>query len=563
MFSRNRKRNQTRSTRLQVESLENRILLSASPWQNSLNSMDINGDTYVTPIDALLPINALNLGVVGTLQESTAPPILHDMMDDAAAYYLDSNGDGYLSPSDVISVINLLSDFTPVVDTEEFPAGEQSDRYPDVPGTDAAMLEMDWGYAFVDSELNNAYDADAFQFIASDDRVAIDLYNIDVPDGLTVELLNIDLETIATSNVGGMDNWGESNIDVPVELASTYYIVITGTTPTDVGEYVLDVYQYEDDWWEPTTDSNQGDDIHGDTPETATALEIEYGYHNLTSHIDWIDDVDTFQITVEQGQLDFSAYPLDNESLLKISVTDDTGELIALIQGNHEGTYAGITVTAGTYHLSIDSLNDVPGEYMLDVAHWGNYEWQPTADSVMGDDIHVDAIGPDATLLESDDDFLQRISHVDTADDVDVFRVTAIDDFISTTAYASNWAIDAFPNVRLFDSAGNEQHQIVICYFEDDQLDYDQLDYDQLDYEEFESDFEISIRDITFTADDFLPDDSMPLSYWPGGMYPVTAGEQYYLVVDGGIEGFVGQYTLEVTQFELEPWFYTKPLDVE
>ena len=55
----------------------------------------------------------------------------------------------------------------------------------------------------------------------------------------------------------------------------------------------------------------------------------------------------------------------------------------------------------------------------------------------------------------------------------------------------------------------------------------------------------------------------MPLSYWPGGMYPVTAGEQYYLVVDGGIEGFVGQYTLEVTQFELEPWFYTKPLDVE
>lgn len=555
MFPRPQKRNQAHSTRLQVESLENRIVLSASPWQNPLNSMDINGDTYVTPIDALLPINELNLGFTGTLQESAAPPILHDMMDDVASFYMDSNGDGCLSPADVVGIINLLADFDPFVDTEDFPAGEQSDRYPDVPGTDAAMLEMDWGYAFIDSKLNNAYDADAFQFVASDDRVAIDLYNIDVPDGLTVELLNANLETIATSNAGSIDNWGESNIDVPVESASTYYIVITGTTPTDTGEYVLDVYQYEDDWWEPTTDSEQGDDIHGDTPETATALEIEYGYHNLTSHIDWIDDIDIFEITIEQGQLDFSVYPLDNESLLKLSVTDNNGELIALIQGNHEGAYAGITVTPGTYHLSVASINDMPGEYMLDVAHWGNYEWQPTADSVMGDDIHVDAIGPDATILETRDEFLQRISHVDTADDVDVFLVTATEDFISTTTYASDWTIDAFPDVRFFDSAGNEQHQIVICFFEDDQLGYD--DSDSAD------DFEISIRDIVFTADDLLANESQPLSYWPGGMYPVTAGEQYYVAVDGGIEGFVGQYTLEINQFSAEPWFFAQPLDAE
>ena len=553
MIPRNRKGKRTRSTRLQVESLENRIVLSASPWQNPLNSMDINGDTYVTPIDALLPINELNLGVTGMLHESAAPPILHDMMDDVTSFYMDSNGDGYLTPSDVVGIINLLAEFDPFVDTEDVPAGEQSDRYPDVPGTDAAMLEMDWGYAFVDSELNNAYDADAFQFVASDDRVAIDLYNIDVPGGLTVELLNTNLETIATSNVGGMDDWGEYNIDVPVEAASTYYIVVTGTTPTDTGEYVLDVYQYEDDWWEPTTDSEQGDDIHGDTSETATTLEIEYGYHNLTSHIDRIDDVDTFEITVEQGQLDFSVYPHDSESLLKLSVTADDGELIALIQGNHEGAYAGITVTAGTYHLSVDSINDVLGEYTLDVSHWGNYEWQPTADSVMGDDIHADEIGMDATILEIQDEFLQRISHVDTVDDIDVFTLTASDDFISTTAYASDWTVDAFPDVRFFDSAGNEQPQIVICYFDDDEFDYDDDD-----------DFEISMRDVVYSADDFQSaDDSQPLSYWPGGMYSVTVGEQYYVVVDGGIEEFVGQYTLEVTQFSAEPWFVAKPLDAE
>jgi len=76
-------------------------------------------------------------------------------------------------------------------------------------------------------------------------------------------------------------------------------------------------------------------------------------------------------------------------------------------------------------------------------------------------------------------------------------------------------------------------------------------------------DFEISIRDIAFTADDFLSYESQPLSYWRGGMHPVTAGEQYYVVVDGGIEGFVGQYTLEISQFSAEPWFFTQPLDAE
>jgi hypothetical protein len=46
-------------------------------------------------------------------------------------------------------------------------------------------------------------------------------------------------------------------------------------------------------------------------------------------------------------------------------------------------------------------------------------------------------------------------------------------------------------------------------------------------------------------------------------MYPVTAGEQYYVAVDGGIEGFVGQYTLEINQFSAEPWFFAQPLDAE
>ena len=169
----------------------------------------------------------------------------------------------------------------------------------------------------------------------------------------------------------------------------------------------------------------------------------------------------------------------------------------------------------------------------------------------MGDDIHADEIVMDATILGIQDEFLQRISHVDTVDDIDVFTLTASDDFISTTTYASDWTVDALPDVRFFNSAGHEQPQIIICDFNDDEFEYD-------------DDFGISMRDVVYSADDFQSaDDPQPLSYWPGGMYSVTVGEQYYVVVDGGIEEFVGQYTLEVTQFSAEPWFVAKPLDAE
>ncbi|MEC7566031.1 MAG: dockerin type I domain-containing protein [Planctomycetota bacterium] len=526
---------------LRFESLEHRRVLSASPWQNPVNVMDINSDSFVSPIDALLPINELNQGFSGTLQESMAPPMLHDMMEDSASFFMDTNGDGYLSPNDVLGVINLLSNFPPENEMEEPASGEQSDLFPDVPGSDAALLDMDWGYAFIDSELNNAYDADAFQFVAEDDRVAIDLFNIDVPDGLVVELLNANLETIASSTSFNPDAWGDSNIDVPVEPAATYYVVVSGSTPTDTGEYVLDVYQYQNDWWEPVTDSERGDDVHGNTTLTATLLDLEYGYDTVTTYIDSLGDLDVFEITVEQGQLDFSAYPLGLESLLKISVTDSNNQLVGLVQGNHEGAYGGITVSAGTYHITVESINDIPDQYMLDLSHWGNYEWEPMADSTFGNDIHADEIGIDATELQIEDGYTQRISHVDTLTDKDVFRITAEDDFLSTTVYASDWTTVAFPDVRLFDAAGNEQYQVLFSDFDD--------------WFEPEDELNVTIRDIEFTEDDFQ-DPLVAICYWPGGMYPVTAGEPYYVVVDAGIENFVGQYTLEITHFSPEPWEY-------
>jgi hypothetical protein len=67
-------------------------------WQNPRNPFDINDDFAISPLDALLIINRLNIEGAGELSElPVGPP------------YLDSNGDGFVSPVDALMVINQLN----------------------------------------------------------------------------------------------------------------------------------------------------------------------------------------------------------------------------------------------------------------------------------------------------------------------------------------------------------------------------------------------------------------------------------------------------------------------
>jgi hypothetical protein len=70
----------------------------AAPWQNPNNAVDVNGDGFVSPIDALLVVNALNtLGGISLPSPATVPP------------YIDVNGDGNLSAIDLLLVVAQLN----------------------------------------------------------------------------------------------------------------------------------------------------------------------------------------------------------------------------------------------------------------------------------------------------------------------------------------------------------------------------------------------------------------------------------------------------------------------
>jgi hypothetical protein len=68
---------------------------------------DVNGDSRVSPHDALIVINAILSGRAGA---SAAPLALAASSEPAATpnYYVDVNGDGRLSTIDVLMVVNYI-----------------------------------------------------------------------------------------------------------------------------------------------------------------------------------------------------------------------------------------------------------------------------------------------------------------------------------------------------------------------------------------------------------------------------------------------------------------------
>ena len=102
----------------------------------TVNPEDVDGNGSVTPLDALIVVNALNA-------RNESPTSLSLAAEFASA---DVNGDGELSPIDALRVINLINRSPSVVNTEEIasfhyePVDEQEDK----DGSSDAVLDQIW-----------------------------------------------------------------------------------------------------------------------------------------------------------------------------------------------------------------------------------------------------------------------------------------------------------------------------------------------------------------------------------------------------------------------------------
>jgi uncharacterized protein GlcG (DUF336 family) len=96
------------SRSLRFETLETRQLLAGiNLYHNALQPLDVNNDSYVAPIDAMIIINQLNGPAVDLDVEGDLPP--------GFTGFVDVDNDMVLSPADALNVINGLNLNAPVV----------------------------------------------------------------------------------------------------------------------------------------------------------------------------------------------------------------------------------------------------------------------------------------------------------------------------------------------------------------------------------------------------------------------------------------------------------------
>lgn len=84
------------------ELLVDAAMTSQKPWRNADEPLDVNDDTRVEPIDALIIINKLN-----DVGPHTLPP---PKAGDPPMRYYDCNGDGDIGPVDALNIINRLNE---------------------------------------------------------------------------------------------------------------------------------------------------------------------------------------------------------------------------------------------------------------------------------------------------------------------------------------------------------------------------------------------------------------------------------------------------------------------
>lgn len=79
------------------------VLANPRPWNNPSNALDVDGDTQVTPLDALVIINKLNS------QSPGDPPGALPPTRPSGSQYYDVTGDGLVAPIDALLIINHLN----------------------------------------------------------------------------------------------------------------------------------------------------------------------------------------------------------------------------------------------------------------------------------------------------------------------------------------------------------------------------------------------------------------------------------------------------------------------
>ncbi|MCA9264835.1 MAG: hypothetical protein KDA60_13340 [Planctomycetales bacterium] len=365
-------------------------------------------------------------------------------------------------------------DLQPLVPTAGNPDSAQGDDpHVDTLGPDATVLAFDGPVATVDTFIDHAGDRDVFQFVASSTNAMVNVFPFDGSFALEAAIYDAQGNVVATNRMFDdvpPDGWNDPSyflptLDAVLNVGQTYFLSVnSGGDRT--GEYILDIHIVEEPHgigWSQA-DSKLGDDPHGDVLDgSATVLDVAIGPVAVDTFIDSTTDVDVFQFRPETAGVSLSAYSLEDGLALMLEVFDSGRNLLAVTEFSVSplgifDSYLNLDLelpTEHSYFVRLSSSSGSTGEYVLNVTPQAVFDPNTGADSVLGDDLHANTTGPDATPLDFDAAGSAFVhSHLDTPGDRDVFQWTAVGDF----THAFGFSLTGTQSIRLEvrDAGGNE-----------------------------------------------------------------------------------------------------------
>ena len=383
------RKNRRINSKFSVEALERRDLLAAD-WM----ALDVSGNGAVGYYDAALTMRHYATEAPSVLQLS------------------DVDRDGNVSPADTLAIINQLSDreadgaFNPRVTDDHVNSIGADATVVDLVNSNGALVGDNAG------RFESQADIDVFQFsVATADVFRFNFFAI-VPDVMTVDIVDENLNTITSLTSNGIFDaqYVETALD-----AGTHYIVATSVGSQAVGEYFFQIQLGDFDPPQPPVDDHA--DVIG--PQATPIPLVDDGTGLLTGQAQGVigeaGDVDVFQFDVPQdgrANVDFLSLVGGGTEVRLLDVSGSVIESLTtqfILQTEFE-----TVLTAGTYYLSVTAADGVSvGEYFFGVK--------------LGDiDDHADQIGPDATVVNiaAVNGQLRGSAQgqIETAGDVDVFQ---------------------------------------------------------------------------------------------------------------------------------------------
>ena len=370
----------SRNRPLRMESLEGRLMLAAdlAAFQNPFNASDVDNDEHITPRDALIVINLINIP---------------EMRGDVVGGFIDVNDDDSISTHDALGVIDTLNnpETMPIRVADKFDKLVMTlDNVPTA--LDGKLKVVKDKLVATQKEMKQAHDvmrAELNEFLefAVDQHVALEKRFQDLEASMDFSFTVMEREIRETATEFAEINtemFNENEFDrLETELDVVSVVDAVQFDPDPLGGSSLSIavptefeFLLDDFNWDHVEDLGDGlEALFSDLEDMVSATDIENPVQSLAPEFqDWVTELDAGENTLADFMVAQMETPAAEDWLLQGG--DDVAALVDAMQADLTNNQAELVEFVDEYFTEdsafIDLVDDLLGECVNGEMHHGD-----------------------------------------------------------------------------------------------------------------------------------------------------------------------------------------------